>query len=112
MEILSLEREEQLEGISATASPQIIFKHNTTCPISKRVLRHLKEEEDVLPQNIPFYILDLLSYRDLSNTVAERFHVPHKSPQLLLIKNGKCEYNQSLYGISAEETAEALREGE
>ncbi|MEJ7677728.1 MAG: bacillithiol system redox-active protein YtxJ [Segetibacter sp.] len=112
MKFLSLEREEQLEEISEAKKPQIIFKHNTTCPISKGVLRSLKEEADSLPADTPFYILDLLTYRNISDAIAQRFSVPHQSPQLLLIKGGKCTYNQSLYEITPEETARAIRENE
>ena len=110
MGFLSLEREEQLEIISEAKEPQIIFKHNTTCPISKGVLRSLKEEAGMLPADTPFYILDLLTYRNISDAVAQRFNIAHESPQLLLIKDGKCTYKQSLYNISPEETAQAIRE--
>lgn len=112
MGFLPLEREEQLEKISEAKDTQIIFKHNTTCPISKGVLRSLKEEADLLPADTPFYILDLLTYRDLSDAVEQRFDVRHESPQLLLIKNGRCQYKQSLYNISPQETAQAIRENE
>ncbi len=112
MEFLSLEREGQLIEISAAKKPQVIFKHNNTCPISKGVLRSLKEETDTLPAQTPFYILDLLTYRNLSDAVAERFNVPHESPQLLVIKDGKCTYNKSLYNITPEETAQAIHQNE
>ncbi len=108
MKFLSLEKKEELEEITGAKGAQIIFKHNTTCPISKGVLRRLREGEDVLPPNIPFYILDLLTYRSISDAIAKKYDVPHQSPQLLLIKDGKCIYNQSLYDISAEDTAEAI----
>jgi len=108
MEFLSLESEGQLEEIAGATGPQIIFKHNTTCPISKSVLRSLKENEEVLPAETPFYLLDLLSHRGISNEIAEKFKVTHESPQLLLIKDGTCVYHQSLYEITPEETAEAI----
>jgi len=108
MKFLSLESKEQLEKIAGAKDPQIIFKHNTTCPISKSVLRSIKEEEQVLPPDIPFYILDLLTYRSVSDAVEEQFDVPHQSPQLLLIKNGQCSYDESLYDITPKQTAEAI----
>lgn len=109
MKFLTLEREGQLEEISEMKDPQIIFKHNTTCPISKGVLRDLREEDNVLPADIPFYILDLLSYRNISDAIAEKFSVTHESPQLLLLEKGKCVYHESLYDITPEETANAIR---
>jgi bacillithiol system protein YtxJ len=33
--------------------------------------------------------LDLLSYRAISNAIAQQLEVTHQSPQLLVIKNGK-----------------------
>ncbi len=112
MKFLDLESEEQLEKISEEKDPQIIFKHNTTCPISKRVLRSLKEEADTLPADTSFYILDLLTHRNISDAITKRFSIDHQSPQLLLIKDGKCTYNRSLYNITPEETARAIRENE
>ena len=110
MKFLSLETEEQLEKIAEAKDNQIIFKHNTTCPISKGVLRDLREEENVLPADIPFYILDLLTYRSVSDAVAKKFDVVHESPQLLLLQKGKCVYNKSLYKITPQDTADAIKE--
>ena len=112
MQFLSLERDEQLEEISEAQKPQVILKHNTTCPISKGVLRSLKEEESTLPADTPFYILDILTYRNISDTIEKKFSVPHESPQLLVIKNGECTYNQSLNNITPEETVQAIHENE
>lgn len=73
---------------------QAIFKHSTRCYISRSVLSRLEEDwEDNL--HAETYFLDLLTYRDLSNLVAERFSVRHESPQLILIKDGKAIYNAS-----------------
>jgi len=43
-----------------------------------------------------------LEHRDISNEIASRFGVYHQSPQLLLIKEGKCVYNVSHSDIDAE----------
>jgi bacillithiol system protein YtxJ len=108
MEFLTLQSEEQLAKIAEADGTNIIFKHNTTCPISRSVKQKLEQEADQLPQNAPFYILDLLANRNISDSIADTFNVTHESPQLLLIKNGKCIYHESLYNISAEETKRAL----
>jgi bacillithiol system protein YtxJ len=44
--------------------------------------------------------LDLLSYRGLSNKIAQEFNVPHESPQALVIRDGQCVYEESHMGIS------------
>lgn len=108
MEFRKLETEAELESIQCFNGYCVIFKHNTTCPISRATRINFEKEAKVLPEGTPVYILDLLSFRSLSNAIAERFQVQHESPQLLLIKDGKCIYNQSHYDISAEETAAAI----
>ena len=37
-----------------------------------------------------FYLLDLLSYRPLSDQISSIFGVQHESPQLLIIKDEMC----------------------
>ena len=110
MEFKPLHTAEQLERISSSDLSNIIFKHNTTCPISKSVKRKLEEDGGVIPADTPAYILDLISHRDISDAIAATFEVEHESPQLLVVKKGKCVYNQSLYDISPEETAQAIEE--
>lgn len=52
------------------------------------------------PDNADFYYLDLVSYRNLSRKVAEVFEVHHESPQVLVIRNGECVFDESHVGIS------------
>jgi bacillithiol system protein YtxJ len=97
---------EQLDTISAASftKPQIILKHSTTCSISKMALARL--ERSTTPADIDFNFLDLLNYRSISQAIAEKFDVVHESPQILLIKNGECIYEESHGGIQMEEIVE------
>lgn len=97
---------EQLEQIVILSSqkPQLIFKHSTRCSISMVVKSRLEKSDS--PENIDFYYLDLLSYRDISNQIASKFNVHHESPQVLLIKNGECIYDESQMAITMDEIAE------
>ena len=110
MEFQSLESLEQLDEIVVSKGNSIIFKHNTTCPISRNAKRKLQEDGDLLPDNTPVFLVDLIANREISNAVANKLNVKHESPQLLVIKDGKCTYNESLFNISVEETAQALSE--
>lgn len=98
-----LTSEEQIDQVIAASEekPVLLFKHSTRCSISSmsldRLLRNWKEEDS---EKITPYYLDLIAFRSLSNLVAERFGVPHESPQVLLIQNGKVTYHESHYGIS------------
>jgi bacillithiol system protein YtxJ len=95
----------QLEQIAALSAdkPQVVFKHSTRCSISSTALNRL--EKGKVPDNADYYYLDLISYRNISNEIANRFGVQHESPQILVIRNGDCVYDESHLGISADELA-------
>ena len=103
--------EEQLEIIKQDSIklPQVIFKHSTRCSISSMALSRLERSEQ--PQTADFYFLDLIKHRAISNQIAEDFSVNHESPQLLLIKNASCVYDESHSGISMDEIVEQLQAG-
>ncbi len=105
---MPLTNEAQLDDIKQLSfqKPQIIFKHSTTCSISSMAKNRLDKEE--APDNTDFYYLDLLTYRSISNAVAEIFKVHHESPQVLLIKNGECVYDESHNGIRMDDIEEQL----
>jgi len=101
--LTDLNQLETIKDLSFT-TPQVILKHSTTCSISKMSLARLERSE--APTYIQFYYLDLLNYRAISNAIAEKFSVYHESPQILLIKNGECTYDESHGGIQMEEIVE------
>jgi bacillithiol system protein YtxJ len=100
MHWIHLTDEEQLKQIISKSQirPQVIFKHSTRCSISSVALQRLQKVSQ--PSDIDFYFLDLLSYRGLSNKIAQEFNVPHESPQALVIRDGQCVYEESHMGIS------------
>lgn len=102
----SIEELEQIILLSQQ-KPLVIFKHSTRCNISSVAKNRL--EKSSVPNEIPFYYLDLISFRKVSNTIAERFGIMHESPQILLIKNGKCVYDESHMGIDMEDIKEQLQ---
>jgi bacillithiol system protein YtxJ len=109
MDWKALTDESQLEQIKilSSATPQLIFKHSTRCSISSMALNRL--ERSPMPPGIDFYFLDLIRYRDISRKIEQDFLVQHESPQVLLIKNGECIYDESHSGISMDEIAEQLK---
>jgi bacillithiol system protein YtxJ len=106
MHWIHLTDEEQLKQLVTKShlKPQVIFKHSTRCSISAVALQRLQKVSQ--PSDIDFYFLDLLSYRDLSDTIAESFNVAHESPQILLIQSGECVYDESHMGIRMNEILE------
>jgi bacillithiol system protein YtxJ len=100
--------EEQLKQIISKSQlrPQVIFKHSTRCSISAVALQRLQKTSQ--PSDIDFYYLDLLANKSLSNKVAEVFKVNHESPQVLVIRDGACVYDESHMGISMADIVEHL----
>ena len=91
---------EEIQRKSATKT-QIIFKHSTRCGISRMVMNQFIKSYDFTESDFDLYYLDLLSYRDISNKIAETFQVYHQSPQLLIIKNGITIAHESHGDINA-----------
>jgi bacillithiol system protein YtxJ len=58
------------------------------------------------PAGVDFYYLDLIKHRNISQKIADVFDVSHESPQVLLIKNSECIYDESHSGISMDDIAE------
>ncbi len=100
-----------LEEIKATSAekPVVIFKHSTSCSISSMALSRLERAWDEQEMSkADAYYLDLLAHRDISTAVAAEFGIDHQSPQLLIIKNGACVYDNSHMGISYSDVKEQV----
>ena len=93
----------QLEHIdeASVSKSMLIFKHSTRCSISRMALKRFEQEYDIDEAHLECYFLDLLNHRDISNEIAQRWHVQHQSPQVLLIKNNKVIAHDSHDGIDA-----------
>ncbi len=80
-------------------SPQLIFKHSTRCIISSFALKRLKA---CALSDSTCWVLDLLSYRHLSDEISDYFQINHQSPQLIVVKDGKLLGSASHEGIDCE----------
>ena len=100
----------QLEQVVVRSQerPQVIFKHSTRCSTSSVVFNRLQKM--ACQRNIDFYFLDLVTYRDISDQVEETFHVGHESPQILMIRNGECRYQESHLGINPDDLLATITE--
>ncbi|MBW8683683.1 bacillithiol system redox-active protein YtxJ [Chitinophaga rhizophila] len=103
MNWIPLTTETQLTEIKETSvtRPVVIFKHSTRCSISAVAKSRL--ERAAAPDTISFYYLDLIKFRDISNRIAADYNIPHESPQVLLIRNGECVYDESHSGITMDD---------
>ena len=103
MSWIQLTSVQQLEEIKQKSKdkPQVIFKHSTRCSVSSMAKNRLERKE--FPREADFYYLDLIANRNISSQIEQDFNVYHESPQVLVIKDGKCVYDESHSGISMED---------
>lgn len=80
-------------------TPILIFKYSTRCSISSTALSRLERKWEIEESKLKPYYLDLISHRDISDAIAQKFNVIHESPQALIIKNGKPIFDASHFDI-------------
>lgn len=111
-EITSSEDLERIKNESGTR-PVVIFKNSNRCSISYAALsdfeRDLNSSSSI---EADFYMLDVVAHKPVSMQAAEVFKVTHQSPQILLIKNGICTYNNSHFGINLKDIKAQLESKE
>ena len=100
---IPINAEGQLQEIKERSRirPQFIFKHSTTCGISRMVINQFTDAYSFTENDVDLYYLDLLNYREVSNEVGYKFQVLHQSPQLLVIKNGVAVAHESHGAINS-----------
>lgn len=82
-----------------------LFKHSTRCSVSSMAKRLIESDWDL---DIDAYYLDLIAHREVSNAIAERLHIQHQSPQMIVVKDGAAVYHASHGSIRVADMAEAL----
>jgi len=98
---IDLTNEDQIDELLNLSNQEtvLLFKHSTRCGISNMVLKRFENKLNKNEEELNYYLLDLLRYRNLSNLIAEKFKIPHQSPQLIVIKDKKVVNHDSHYGI-------------
>ncbi len=99
-DLLSTEQVDQAVQNSAHKAV-VFFKHSTRCSISTMAKKRLESLDSSELSKADFYYLDLIAHRDVSNYIAEKLHVYHESPQIIVVKNGECTYDASHMEISS-----------
>jgi bacillithiol system protein YtxJ len=84
---------------NSAEKPQIIFKDSRTCGISAHAKHRLEMGFGLIAEKVDFHYLDLLTYRPISNLVAQELKVTHQSPQIILLKNKQVVYTSSHHAI-------------
>lgn len=97
--LTTLKQLDDIEDRSASRT-QVIFKHSTTCGVSRMVLNLFEKNPILQEDSFDLYFLDLQHYREISNEIAQKFQVLHQSPQLVVVKNGQMVAHGSHGGIT------------
>lgn len=82
--------------------PVVFFKHSIRCSISAMAKDRFEREWIYSDDEIIPVYLDLINHRDVSNRIAEMYGIDHQSPQILVVRNGKCVHTASHSAIDPE----------
>jgi len=108
IEIENLEEFNSAIGESKSM-PVLLFKHSTTCGISARADRQMKKLLSSNPPENALYRLIVVQHaRAVSNTVANQLGVPHESPQVIIVRDGKPVWTASHDDITEDRVRKAL----
>ena len=108
--VLELRQHRDLEQLlqRSKIDPVLIFKHSTQCSVSDQAYeeftRFLENAGD-----LACGLVLVIENRDISNAIAARLGVRHESPQAIVVKDGKPEWNASHWSITMESLAQAIQ---
>ena len=89
--------------------PVVFFKHSTRCGISVGAKYALEEYWDFSEEEMVFYYLDLITYRTISNAIADELKIIHQSPQVIVLRNGKAVHTNTHHSINIANLREGLQ---
>jgi bacillithiol system protein YtxJ len=106
---VALTTEEQLKNalVEAEAETSLFFKHSTRCSISSMAMARFEENWN-LDNACKLFYLDLITFRNVSNLMAELTHVEHQSPQVIVIRNNELIYTATHSAIDARQIEQLL----
>lgn len=94
---------------SANESPALFFKHSTRCSISSMALSRLEGSGFLEESGLQLYFIDLIQYRDVSQSLSELSNVTHQSPQVIVIKHGNVVYHASHGAIDVQQIIQSIQ---
>lgn len=82
-------------------SEAFIFKRSTRCPVSAQAFEEFKRFA-AKHSSVPVAYVDVIESRPVSNHIAEKSEVEHKSPQVIHYHKGDVVWNDSHHAIKEE----------
>lgn len=110
----SLTTKEQIQDLIEASERrlQLIYKHSHTCGICLVTKEDLENNFGRISKKAAMNFVNVIKERAVSNAIAGKLDVRHESPQVLVVKNGTCFWNESHYSIKADEIMDVLNENE
>lgn len=84
--------------------PVVVFKHDTTCPISAAAYREMSQFGEEIA------LVDVGEDDDVAQEIETRTGIKHESPQVLVLDHGRAIWSASHYDITDEAVSEALQQ--
>ena len=78
----------------------VLLKHSSLCPVSFSAKNEFEKFVSSCKLSCTFYLVDVIAQRNMSNELAVRTGIQHKSPQTLVVVNGTVDWNESHYAIT------------
>ena len=83
--------------------PVIVFKHSNSCGVSSRAYREMEKVDEQVN------ILEVQSAREISRELANLTGVPHETPQVIVLRDGKAVWNASHFEVTATGVTQAVQ---
>ena len=99
--------DELLDTIRKKGAPTLLLKHSGTCMISLTAKSRLERKCD---SRLNYYLIDVISKRSVSNSLASILGVKHESPQSFLWVNSELVNVSSHLSISPYDISSLLDE--
>lgn len=101
-----LDDDRQLTDVLAAARA-VIYKHSPRCGACVAAEREVAFFAEGHP-DVPVYRVDVVSHRQLTQTIARRLGVPHESPQVILVADGAAVWWASHWEVRATDLEERV----
>lgn len=88
--------------------PVALFKYSPVCPISSAAQDEWERFTVQAAEDVALARCDVISARPAARGICEHTGVRHESPQLLVLRDGRCHATTSHYAIDAGWIAGAL----
>lgn len=92
------------------SKPLLILKHSTRCSISSRAHQefrdHFAEHRD--DNSVLYARVLVIEQQSLSQRIGEALGIPHQSPQLIVVRNGRAVRDLSHFAITNRSIQDAL----